>query len=301
MRRIITFVATLLTAMVLAINALIPVGPTTIAFVGLLEGKVQIDVPTKVEFWRSLDQVNAQLVAGTVDVVVLPVSIGASLYSKGLDLKLGGIFLWSGFYLVSKGEALTSVQQLSGKEIYTPQGKGQTGDVLIRLIVSKYNLQNVSIKYLAQTEIVPLMSASKVSVAVLPEPFVTMAIRSASAQIAFDLQQLWSEMTGLENEVPITGIFVSSKADPREVTKFLQSMSDSIRYAMQNKQEACELAAKYLGGVDTNTLLESLTRTKYEYRSAKQSKEAVLKYLQIVKEIEPSVLSEVPDDNFFAY
>ncbi len=283
-----------------ALNVLIPVGPTVIAFVGLLEGKVPTEVPLKIDFWRTLDQVNAQLVAGTVDAVVLPVSIGASLHSKGLDLKLGGVFLWGGFYIVSM-EPLSAIDQLSNKEIYTPQGKGQTGDILIRMIVNKYNLQNVSVKYLAQTEIVPLMSARKASIAVLPEPFVTMALKSAGAQIAFDLQKLWSEMTGLSEEVPITGIFVSSKVDPSQAMKVLEAVSSSVKYALENKNDVCQLATKYLGGIGQDVLLESLTRTKYEYRSAKESKQAVLTYLKMVTEMEPSVLGELPNDNFFAY
>ncbi|AEH50199.1 ABC transporter substrate-binding protein [Pseudothermotoga thermarum] len=285
---------------IIAANVLIPVGPTVFAFVGLLEGKITSEIPLKIDFWRSLDQVNAQLIAGTADVVVLPVSIGASLYSKGLGLKLGGVFLWGGFYIVSK-EPLSSVDQLSSKEIYTPQGKGQTGDILIRMLISKYNLQNVSIKYLAQTEIVPLMSAGKASIAVLPEPFVTMALKSAGAQIAFDLQKLWFEMTELSEEVPITGIFISTKVEPSQAVKILQAISSSLKYALENKNEACQLSAKYLGGIGQDVLLQSLSRTKYEYRSAKESKQAVLTYLKIVTEIEPSVLGKLPDDDFFAY
>ncbi len=300
MKKLLVLFLMIMASVGLALNVLIPVGPTVIAFVGLLEGKVPTEVPLKIDFWRTLDQVNAQLVAGTVDAVVLPVSIGASLHSKGLDLKLGGVFLWGGFYIVSM-EPLSAIDQLSNKEIYTPQGKGQTGDILIRMIVNKYNLQNVSVKYLAQTEIVPLMSARKASIAVLPEPFVTMALKSAGAQIAFDLQKLWSEMTGLSEEVPITGIFVSSKVDPSQAMKVLEAVSSSVKYALENKNDVCQLATKYLGGIGQDVLLESLTRTKYEYRSAKESKQAVLTYLKMVTEMEPSVLGELPNDNFFAY
>lgn len=293
----------LFTISVFSLNLLVPAGPTVVSVAALLEGKVSSDVPIKIDFWRTLDQVSAQIAAKSVDIVILPVSIGTTLYLKKIDLRLAAVTLWSGFYVVAKDIQLNSIEDLSNQEIYTPQGKGQTGDVLIRFLVNRYNLSNTSIKYAVQNEIVALMSAGKVKVAVLPEPFVTLALKNASASIAFDLQQIWSSLTGKPAQVPITGVFVRGELvqKSQEVIQALNAIKRSIDYAMQNSDEVSQLSAKYLGGMSPQIIAESLKRSLYEYRSAKEQKENVLFYLNIVNQIEPEAVPELPDDDFFAF
>lgn len=288
---------------VFSLNLLVPAGPTVVSVAALLEGKVSSDVPIKIDFWRTLDQVSAQIAAKSVDIVILPVSIGTTLYLKKIDLRLAAVTLWSGFYVVAKDIQLNSIEDLSNQEIYTPQGKGQTGDVLIRFLVNRYNLSNTSIKYAVQNEIVALMSAGKIKVAVLPEPFVTLALKNASASIAFDLQQIWSSLTGKPAQVPITGVFVRGELvqKSQEVIQTLNAIKRSIDYAMQNPDEVSQLSAKYLGGMSPQIIAESLKRSLYEYRSAKEQKENVLFYLNIVNQIEPEAVPELPDDDFFAF
>lgn len=293
----------LFTISVFSLNLLVPAGPTVVSVAALLEGKVSSDVPIKIDFWRTLDQVSAQIAAKSVDIVILPVSIGTTLYLKKIDLRLAAVTLWSGFYVVAKDIQLNSIEDLSNQEIYTPQGKGQTGDALIRFLVNRYNLSNTSIKYAVQNEIVALMSAGKVKVAVLPEPFVTLALKNASASIAFDLQQIWSSLTGKPAQVPITGVFVRGELvqKSQEVIQALNAIKRSIDYAMQNSDEVSQLSAKYLGGMSPQIIAESLKRSLYEYRSAKEQKENVLFYLNIVNQIEPEAVPELPDDDFFAF
>jgi len=270
---------------------------------GLLEGKVRSELPLKIDFWRTLDQVNAQITAKSADIVILPVSIGTALYLKNIDLRLAAVTLWSGFYIVTKDLQLAAVEDLAGKEIYTPQGKGQTGDVLIRFLMSKYNLSNTSVKYAAQNEIVALMSAGKVKVAVLPEPFVTLAVKNASASIAFDLQEIWSKLTDKPAELPITGVFVRGDLleKSQQLSLALEALKRSVDYAMQNKKEVSELSAKYLGGMSPEIIEQSLERTIYRYNSAKEKKEEIIFYLSVVNQIEPEAVPRVPDDDFFAF
>lgn len=287
---------------VFSLNVLVPAGPTVVSVAALLEGKVSSNVPLKIDFWRTLDQVNTQIVSRSADIVILPVSIGTSLYLKKVDLRLAAVTLWSGFYIVAKDIKLNSVEDLSNQEIYTPQGKGQTGDVLIRFLVNKFNLSNTSIKYAAQNEIVALMSAGKVKIAVLPEPFVSLALNNASASIAFDLQQIWSQLTERAAEVPITGIFVRGElVQDENILQALEAIKKSIDYAVQNPVEISQLSAKYLGGMSPEIIAQSLKRSLYEYRSAKDQKENITFYLNTVKQIEPEALPELPDDAFFAF
>ncbi|ABV33908.1 MULTISPECIES: ABC transporter substrate-binding protein [Pseudothermotoga] len=286
-----------------SVTLLVPSGPTVISVAALIENRIATEDSIKIDFWRTLDQVNAQITAKTADMVILPVSIGTSLYLKGVDLRLAAVTLWSGFYMVAKDVQINSIEDLNGKEIYTPQGKGQTGDVLTRLLIEKHGLQNVKIQYAAQNEIVALMSAGKVKISVLPEPFVTLAIRNASASIVFDMQEIWAEITQLPPRVPITGIFVRGDLlkNSGEILKVLMNVKKSIEYAMNNKQEVIQLSSKYLGNINPLVIEESLGRTIYEYKTAKESKKEIIEYLKIVNQIEPVAIPEIPDDEFFAF
>lgn len=45
----------ILASAVLAVDVLIPVGPTVISFVALMKGEVESNVPIEVRFWKSFD------------------------------------------------------------------------------------------------------------------------------------------------------------------------------------------------------------------------------------------------------
>lgn len=300
------FVLFLVSVVVLnfAVSLLIPVGPTVVAFAGLLERKVDSDVEIKIDFWRTLDQVSAQIAAKNVDLVVLPVSIGASLYSRGINVKLAAVIMWSGFYIVAKDINLVNLKDLLGQEIYTPQGRGQTGDVLIRHSLERIGLKpdvDVKIRYATPPEIVSLMSAGKVKIAVLPEPYVTLALRQAQASIVYDLQQLWSEHTGLPARVPITGVFVARTLEEEALHKVLVAIEKSIKYAVENAGEASALSSPYLGGIPAEVVEESLTRTLYEYKSASEITFEVIRYLNVTRQVDPNAMPSVPDEKFFAF
>lgn len=288
----------------MAVNVLIPIGPTVVAFVGLLEKRVDSDVELKIDFWRTLDQVSSQIASKNVDLIVLPVSIGASLYAKGIDVRLAAVTLWSGFYIVTRDFDLTDLKMLSGQEIYTPQGKGQTGDVLIRYFLEQTGLKpdtDVKIRYAAPAEIVSLMSAGKVKIAVLPEPYVTLAVKRAQARIAQDLQMLWSKYTNFPARIPITGVFVVKNLDETTLRAALKAVENSLRYSMENKREAAQLSVNYLGGIPAEIIEESLTRTLYEYTPASGAMDEVIRYLTVTQQVDPDAMPTLPDEKFFTF
>ncbi|WP_448521099.1 ABC transporter substrate-binding protein [Pseudothermotoga sp.] len=304
MRKLLLLLFLLAISFSFAINVLIPVGPTVVAFVGLMEKKVTSEVELKIDFWRTLDQVSAQIAAKNVDLIVLPVSIGASLYSKGIDLKLAGVILWKAFYVVTKDFDLADLKTLSGQEIYTPQGKGQTGDVLIRYLLETVGLKpdvDAKIRYATPPEIVSLMSAGKVKVAVLPEPYVTLALKQAQARIEYDLQELWSHYTQLPARVPITGLFVAKNLDEATLHKAMTAIENSLKYAMENRHEVAALSVPHLGGMPAQIIEESLTRTLYEYKRASEVASEVIQYLKITQQVDPSAMPSIPDEKFFAF
>jgi NitT/TauT family transport system substrate-binding protein len=284
------------------VNVLSPVGPTIVSLVGILEDKVQTESEINVEFWSSFDQVTAQLVTKKVDLVIVPVALGEMLYDKGMDVQLAAVTLWKSFYLVTSADLnVQSFADLKDVEIYTPQGTGQTGDILMRYEFARLGIDDFSIKYAKPPEIIGLMAKGKIKAAVLPEPFVTLATKKVEgAKIALDMQKIWGDATGIDR-VPITGIMVRTGAleeRPLEIVSALNSIANSINYAMANQDEAVQLTTKYFSGMPAPVMKASLARSVYGYNTVLSVKDEVQKFLETVNKIDNAI--PIPDEGFYA-
>jgi NitT/TauT family transport system substrate-binding protein len=284
------------------VNVLSPVGPTIVSLVGVLEDKVQTESEINVEFWSSFDQITAQLVTKKADIVIVPVALGEMLYDKGMDVQLTAVTLWKSFYLVTSPDLdVQSLEDLKAVEIYTPQGTGQTGDVLMRYEFARLGVEDFTIKYAKPPEIIGLMAKGKVKAAVLPEPFVTLATKKVEgAKIALDMQKIWGDATGIYR-VPITGVMVRKEAlqeRPLEIVSALNAIANSINYAMTHQDEAVQLTTKYFSGMPAPVMQASLARSEYAYESVLRVEDEVQKFLETVNTIDNKI--PVPDEGFYA-
>ncbi|MFP4461191.1 MAG: ABC transporter substrate-binding protein [Thermotogota bacterium] len=283
------------------VNVLSPVGPTIVSLVGILEEKVETESDVNIEFWSSFDQITAQLVTKDVDIVITPVALGQLLYDKGMDVQLAAVTLWKSFYLVTKDLEVESMKDLDSVEIYTPQGQGQTGDVLMRYEFNRLGVENYKIKYATPPEIIGLMASGKVQAAVLPEPFVSLALTKVKgSEITLDMQEIWGNATGVPR-VPITGVLVRKQAleeRPLEIVSTLSSIKESIHYAMNNVDEAVELTTKYFSGMPASIMKQSLSRSDYGYSTVISVKDEVQRFMETVNAVDPSI--PVPDEGFYA-
>lgn len=284
------------------VNVLSPVGPTIVSLVGVLEDKVQTESEINVEFWSSFDQITAQLVTKKADIVIVPVALGEMLYDKGMDVQLTAVTLWKSFYLVTSPDLdIQSLEDLKAVEIYTPQGTGQTGDVLMRYEFARLGVEDFTIKYAKPPEIIGLMAKGKVKAAVLPEPFVTLATKKVEgAKIALDMQKIWGDATGIYR-VPITGVMVRKEAlqeRPLEIVSALNAIANSINYAMTHQDEAVQLTTKYFSGMPAPVMQASLARSEYAYESVLRVEDEVQKFLETVNTIDNKI--PVPDEGFYA-
>jgi NitT/TauT family transport system substrate-binding protein len=284
------------------VNVLSPVGPTLVSLVGVLEDKVQTESEINVEYWSSFDQITAQLVTNKADIVIVPVALGEMLYDKGMDVQLAAVTLWKSFYLVTSADLdVRSLADLKDVEIYTPQGTGQTGDILMRYEFARLGIDDFTIKYAKPPEIIGLMAKGKVKAAVLPEPFVTLATKKVEgAKIALDMQQIWGDATGVYR-VPITGILVRKAAlaeRPLEIVSALNAMGNSIDYAMTDPDEAVQLTTKYFSGMPAPVMKASLARSEYAYNTVLTVADEVQKFLEAVNKIDTAI--PVPNEGFYA-
>lgn len=285
-----------------AVSFINPFGPTIFPVAGLIGKEVKTDIALDMRFWKTLDEATAYIVSKKVNFAALPVTFAANLYTKGIDVRLVGVYSWRLFYVVASTDfEFKNYQSLKGEKIYTAHGRGQTADVVMRYLLVKNGLEpdkDVTFAYAQPQEIVSLFNSGKIRLAAIPEPFVTMTL--SKGKIILDLQDEWNKASGTKYGIPITGIFVTGKLQDylNTVRLFEKSFIASLNWSYNNIDKAVEITSKQLG-IPTNVLKTSLSRSQYNYVSSKDCKEEVLNYLRKLNELYPEGMPKVPDEKFF--
>lgn len=284
-----------------------PLGPTTIPIAPIMKGVITGNATINVKLWQSSDEAIAMIAANQADFAVLPVTLGAILYSKGIKISLLGVYEWKVFYLVvSNNATFAGWKSLIGKSIYTPEGRGQTVDVLMRYMMSQDGVvpdKDVKIYYLPPQEIVALFRSGKVDYAALPEPFVTMAISGGYGKIALDFQKAWGEEMNLPDRIPIAGLFVMddfARLHSKTVLDVEQTFERSIEWMNQNVDQALEFSKSYLA-IPIPILKASMQRIEFYYVPISKCRTDVETFLSKLNELYPEGMPKVPNEGFYGY
>ncbi len=293
-------------ASVSSVTLINPLGPTVIPISPLMNGKVGTSVSINVKLWRNPDEALALLAAKNVEFAVLPITSGAIFYTRGVKISLLGVYEWKVFYLVASKEAtFTNWSDLAGKTVYTPNGRGQTVDVLMRFLMTKDGVNpdtQVRILYAPPQEIVSLFRAGKISFAALPEPFVTMAILGGKGKIVFDFQKGWAQAVKTSPRIPIAGLFVKDtymNTHPKITAEVAKAFSQSVAWMNENTSKAVQFSTKYLK-IPQKILNLSMKRTVFYYVPISKCEKEVKIFLEKMHELYPKGMPKIPDEKFYA-
>jgi len=278
-----------------------PYGPTILPVAFITSGEIGKHI--EVSFWRTPEEAVAAIKANKADFYILPITLGANLYSKGFDIVLLGVHEWKVFYMIGKNE-IKGLKDLKGKTIYCSHTRGTVVDVMLRYFLEEAGLnpdKDVIISYAQPNEIVSLFKAGKVEYAALPEPFVTMIISSKSGKIVLDFQKEWSKLTGLSERIPIAGLFTTKRfimnheieAEYGELALWVSTDEMNKR-----KREAVDAAIKILK-MPKSVLIKSLTRMVFYYVPISRCKKDVETFLELLHEKYPKGIQKLPDDSFY--
>ena len=201
----------------------------------------------------SANELTPQLVQGELDVLAVPANVAAILYNQ----TEGGVVLLAAgtlgvLYIVEKGgETVTDIASLNGKTIYAT-GKGATPEYALTYLLSQHGLtlgEDVQVEWKSEpTEIVALMAEQDNAVAMLPQPFVTVAQSQVEGlRVALDMSAEWDALDN--GSRLITSVLVARKAfadeHPAALAAFLEDYAASTDYANEHPAEAAVLVEKY--------------------------------------------------------
>lgn len=283
-------------------------GPSGFSTVGMTRNEGRLDDYTVVDIqvFPSPNEVIARLANGEIDVAALPTNVAANLYAKGVAVKTAAIVGEGMLMLLTNDSSITELNDLANRNISIP-GAGGTPDQMARILIAALGYDSTTAVELdysiaSPAQLTQMLIAGKVDLAVLPEPFVSMALNASEAIIPLlDVQALWTALTGTGN-YPMTVIVVSDRfveQYPEALPVVMDSLRDSVQWVNANPAEAGSLIEK-VGIMKAALAVPAIPRCNLVFKTAKEGYEAMDLYLKVLYGFDyTSVGGAVPDESFY--
>ncbi len=284
-------------------------GPSGIGMIYLFAEKPALpqNAQLAVEAFASADAIAAKLLSGELDIAVLPVNMAAKLYNSGIDYPMLAVVGNGMLKLVSTDPAVKGIADLRGKDLYVA-GQGATPEFLIRTILKNEGIDaDTGIKLifnLGYPELAASLIAGRISTALLPEPFATMALRgNKDARDAFPLLPLWKAASG-QDDYPMTVVVAKAsliRERPLAVKAFLDAYGQSIKKILADPVKAGALVESFELGLKAPVAAAAIPASNYVFIPSAQAKSAVGKLLEVFLASAPaSIGAKLPPASFYA-
>ena len=282
-------------------------GPTTMGMVKLLSDSEAGLTANRYESTvaGAADELTPKLLKGELDMLALPVNAGSVLYNKSN----GGVTMLAVntlgvLYVLEKGgETVQSVADLKGKTIYAT-GKGNTPEYALAYLLAQNGLDiatDVNMEWKSEgAEVVAQISTMDAAVALLPQPYVTIAqTKVEGLRVALDMTAEWQNA----GSTLITGGLIVRTAfleeHPEAVKTFLEEYAASTQYVNEHVEEAAALVEQYIG-VPAGVAKKAIPACNIVCLTGDEMKTAAQGYLQVLFDLNPKAVGgALPGDDFY--
>ena len=249
-------------------------GPTAMGLVRMMSD----DGVNSYTLAGSADELTPKLIKGELDIACVPANLAAVLYNKteGQIVTLAVNTLGVLYIVENGGEAVQSMADLKGKTLVAAE----------------------------HAEGVAALAAGTADLALLPQPFVTVAQGKLGngLRVALDLTAEWDALDN--GSAMITGVAVARRdfveQNPELVDMFLKEYAVSVAWVNENPAEAAELVAAN-GIIESAAIAEkALPHCNIVCLTGQEMFEKLSGYLQVLAAAAPeSVGGALPRDGFF--
>ena len=283
-------------------------GPTSMGMVKLMEDDEKGESFHDYAFTiaTSADEITPKLKQGEYDIAAVPANLASILYNnmEG-QVKLLAINTLGVVYIVEKGNTVQSLADLKGKTIYAT-GKGTTPEYALNYLLSERGLdmeKDVTMEWRSEpTEVVQILKKGESGVAMLPQPFVTVAQGNVEGlRIAADLNQEWTDLDN--GSMFLTGTLVVrtefAEKNPEALAAFLEEYAASTKWVNENPEEAGKLVEK-AGIVKADVAQKAIPYCNIVCITGEDMSAKLSGYLAVLHEANPqSVGGKLPADDFY--
>ncbi len=292
-----------------AVNMAVFKGPSGFGFVKLIEeGADLVDgITVDTQVLPSPTEAIARLASNELDVVAMPINAAASIYNKGIDVRLAAVTGEGMLYLLSNSDTITTAVSSAAGAVINVPGAGSTPEYVPKYVFGENGLAvGDGVEFDFSLNVAPqlaqMLIAGKVESAVLPEPFATMAeTKGANVNRTIDFQSEWAKITGNAN-YPMTALLIRGefmKENPDAVRVIRLAVEDSIDWVNANPSDAAVLIEKH--GILTAALAEpAIPNCNLIYIDAMDAKDSIEAYLTVLKDYDASSIGgALPDEAFY--
>ena len=288
------------------VNVMVLNGTTGFGMASLMDAAAKGEAAQEYNFSVETDASNivAALANGSVDIAALPTNAAAAVYNKTQgNVQVLALNTLGVLYLVTDGSvAVESVADLAGQTVYAP---AQNPSFIFQHIVAAAGLTDVTVDntYAQPADLNTAVASGQVSLAVLPEPMVTVAkSKNPDLVVALDLTAEWDKVAPAGSLVQ--GCVVVRKAFAEEnraaVEVFLGEYGASIEALTADiegtaaKIEATGIFAK------AAVAAKAIPNCNVCFITGQEMKTALSEFLSIMHGVAPaSVGGAVPGDDFY--
>ncbi len=292
----------------MSIKIVVPDGITALGAAKVIRDNPELAdyVTVEYEIAKTPDVLASMIMSEDPGIAVVPSTLAAAAYNRGISYQLVGTMGWGSFYLLTT-EDINAWEDLKGEEIYNI-GRGMTPDIVFRYLLEANDIdaeEDVELTYLAAaTELAPTFIGGTSTVAVMPEPMLTTVMANVEeAEIVLDLNEEWKNLTDSNLGFPQSSLIVKNELleEHRPVVEaFVEYFADSVEWAKENPDSLVEYASDLEIGVPPIAIEESMARANQEYIAVRDSMSEYEIYYNAMFEYDPEVIGgKLPDEGLY--
>lgn len=249
-----------------------------------------------------------KLLKSEIDIGFLPPNVAAKVYNSSNGAVICAAITGNGnLSLITKDKSVKSVKDLKGKTVYVA-GKGATPDYIFKYILKMNDIpvdtpDGVTLDFsIPAANLAGMLISDKISYAIVPEPFSTIALEKSRDVKAIDLQETEYKKFHKEN-YPLTVMVVRkdfAENNKNLLESFLKEYEKSCKWTKKNPSASGGLCEKYELGLPSKIVEKAIPKSDYVYERASKNKEKIEKLLNLFYEEEQSSIGgKLPDENFY--
>jgi len=284
-------------------------GPGGMGIVKLLEDAENGQTLNTYEsfYGNSADELTPKFLQRELDIIAVPANLASILYhNTNGAAKVFAITTRGVLYIVEKGgQRINSISDLRGQEMFSV-GKGSSHEFTQRYIFERNGLNpdtDVTVDWIVEPPaVVAAMAAQDHAIAMLPQPFVTVAqTQIQDFRIALDLTQEWEKLGTGTQFLGTVWIVHSDFAEnnPGALEIFMEEFAASTDFVNNNHAEGAALVEKFVG-VGTPIAQRAIPHCNLVAISGAEMKPIMHGFLEVLLGLAPqSIGGSLPGDDFY--
>ncbi len=259
---------------------------------------------------NAADEFTGNIIKGDFEIACVPTNLAAVLNSKtNGSIQVAAVNTLGVLYLLENGNSINTIDDLNGKTIYSA-GQGAVPEYALKYILESFDIDCEVIYEAEHDVVVQDLMTNTASVALLPEPKVTAALKNEKApedlRIAFDLNALWDAACDVNNDKSdlYMGCIIVNKswaADHKaELEAFITEYKACVDMVNNDTETASGIIAEY-GIIPKAPLAKAaIPNAKIVVITGEKMTEGLLGFYEVLFNYNPqSVGGSVPTESIF--